>query len=101
MHKSKLQREAYTTRHIHPERDRENQDPRKLVLKDFRVIINIGQLRTMLACQYSFGATVGAPVVFFLGAFGFTIVSILSNLGDQSTSLALAFGMWYMILPHM
>lgn len=55
----------------------------------------------MLACQYSFGATVGAPVVFFLGAFGFTIVSILSNLGDQSTSLALAFGMWYMILPHM
>ena len=55
----------------------------------------------MLACQYSFGATVGAPVVFFLGAFVFTIVSTLSNRGDENTSLALAFGMWYMIIPHI
>jgi hypothetical protein len=55
----------------------------------------------MLACQYSFGATVGAPVVFFLGSFVFTLVSTLSNLGDEDTSLALAFGMWYMIIPHI
>ncbi|KAK0100334.1 hypothetical protein ONS96_007615 [Cadophora gregata f. sp. sojae] len=59
------------------------------------------RLRTMLACQYSFGATVGAPVVFFLGTFVFTIVTTLSNLGDNDTSLALAFGMWYMIIPHI
>jgi hypothetical protein len=55
----------------------------------------------MLACQYSFGSTVGAPVVFFLGAFVFNIVTALENLGDESTSLALAFGMWYMIIPHI
>lgn len=55
----------------------------------------------MLACQYSFGTTVGAPVVFFLGTFVFTINSILSNLGDEDTSLALAFGIWYMIIPHI
>ncbi|XMA14279.1 hypothetical protein WAI453_007070 [Rhynchosporium graminicola] len=59
------------------------------------------RLRTMLACQYSFGATVGAPVVFFLGTFVFTIVTTLSNLGDNDTSLALAFGMWFMIIPHV
>lgn len=39
----------------------------------------------------------GAPVVFFLGTFIFTIVATLSNLGDNDTSLALAFGMWYMV----
>ncbi|CZR51374.1 uncharacterized protein PAC_01249 [Phialocephala subalpina] len=59
------------------------------------------RLRTMLACQYSFGTTVGAPVVFFLGAFGYTMGTTLASLGDQATSLALAFGMWYMIIPHI
>lgn len=43
----------------------------------------------------------GCPIVFFLGTFVFTIVTILSNLGDNDTSLALAFGMWYMIIPHL
>ena len=55
----------------------------------------------MLACQYSFGATIGAPVVFFLGTFAFTIVETFANLGDENTSLALAFGMWYMVIPHV
>jgi hypothetical protein len=44
---------------------------------------------------------VGAPVVLFLGAFIFTIVATLANLGDEDTSLAFAFGMWYMIIPHI
>jgi hypothetical protein len=55
----------------------------------------------MLACQYSFGATVGAPVVFFIGTFIFTIITLTSSLGDEDTSLALAFGIWYMIIPHI
>ncbi|KAF8853806.1 hypothetical protein BDZ45DRAFT_63521 [Acephala macrosclerotiorum] len=59
------------------------------------------QLRTMLACQSSFGTTVGAPVVFYLGTFVFTIVATLTNLGDHDTSIEIAFGMWYMILPHI
>jgi hypothetical protein len=41
------------------------------------------------------------PCGLFLGAFVFNIVTALENLGDESTSLALAFGMWYMIIPHI
>lgn len=59
------------------------------------------RLRTMLATQLSFGSSVGSPVVFFLGAFSFTIVTTLGSLGDENTSLDLAFGMWYMIIPHI
>ncbi|KAH0541551.1 hypothetical protein FGG08_003963 [Glutinoglossum americanum] len=59
------------------------------------------RLRTMLACQYSFGSTVGAPVVFFAGAFIYTLVDTLSHLGDNDTSHALAFGMWWMVIPHI
>lgn len=69
------------------------------------VISEIGRaktrLRTMLATQLSFGSTVGAPVVFFLGAFSYTLVTTLGDLGDEDTSLDLAFGMWYMIIPHI
>ncbi|CAG8954330.1 hypothetical protein HYFRA_00005953 [Hymenoscyphus fraxineus] len=59
------------------------------------------RLRTMLATQLSFGSSVGSPVVFFLGAFSFTLVTTLASLGDEDTSLDLAFGMWYMIIPHI
>ena len=47
------------------------------------------RLRTMLAAQYSFGVTVGAPVVFFCGSFVYTLVDNMGNLGDNSTSHAL------------
>ncbi len=46
-------------------------------------------LRTMLACQYSFGVTVGAPVVFFCASFICTLIDNYSNLGDNNTSHAL------------
>lgn len=59
------------------------------------------RLRTMLNCQYSFGSTVGAPVVFFLGGFVFALVQSLQDLGNEDTALALAFGQWYMIIPHI
>ncbi|KAH0545441.1 hypothetical protein FGG08_000442 [Glutinoglossum americanum] len=59
------------------------------------------RLRTMLACQYSFGSTVGAPVVFFAGAFVYTLVDTLTKLGDNDTAHALAFGMWWMVIPHV
>lgn len=59
------------------------------------------RLRTMLNCQYSFGSMVGAPVVFFLGGFVFAIVQSLQDLGNEDTALALAFGQWYMIIPHI
>lgn len=59
------------------------------------------RLRTMLSCQYSFGSMVGAPVVFFLGGFIFALVQSIQSLGDEDTALALAFGQWYMTIPHI
>jgi hypothetical protein len=59
------------------------------------------RLKAMLRCQASFGAAIGAPVVFFLGSFFFSVFSNLSTVGDNDTSLALAFGMWWMTIPHI
>ncbi|KAF2996380.1 hypothetical protein E8E14_004778 [Neopestalotiopsis sp. 37M] len=59
------------------------------------------RLRTMLHCQYSFGTIVGAPVIFFLGGFVFALLSSLEELGDEDIAEALAFGQWYMIIPHI
>jgi hypothetical protein len=59
------------------------------------------QLNAMLSCQASFGATIGAPVAFFLGSFLFSIFSNLSALGDNDTSHALAFGEWWTTVPHI
>ncbi|KAH8899982.1 hypothetical protein GQ53DRAFT_816019 [Thozetella sp. PMI_491] len=59
------------------------------------------RLSSMLGCQASFGATVGVPVVFFLGSFLFSIFQNLSMLGDNDTSHALAFGEWWMTIPYV
>jgi hypothetical protein len=56
-------------------------------------LTNRNQLRIMLACQLPVGATVGAPVVFYLGTFVYTIIVTLVNLGDNDTSIDIAFGM--------
>jgi hypothetical protein len=55
----------------------------------------------MLNCQLSFGTAVGAPVVFFVGSFLYGIISNLSFVGDNDTSHALAFGQWWMTIPHV
>ena len=47
------------------------------------------RLRTMLASQYSFGVTVGAPVVFFCASFIYSLLDNYANLGDNDTSHAL------------
>ena len=47
------------------------------------------RLRTMLAAQYSFGVTVGAPIIFFCGSFAYTLIDNYSFLGDNSISHAL------------
>jgi hypothetical protein len=59
------------------------------------------RLKTMLACQASFGASIGAPVAFYLGSFLFSVFGNHSKLGDSDVSLALAFGEWWMTLPHV
>ncbi|KAI1872646.1 hypothetical protein JX265_005526 [Neoarthrinium moseri] len=59
------------------------------------------RLRTMLHCQSSFGTIVGAPVIFFLGGFIFALLSSRDMIGDEDIAEALAFGQWYMIIPHI
>lgn len=59
------------------------------------------RLRTMLNCQYSFGSMVGAPVSFFLGGFIFALLQSLQSLGSEDIALALAFGQFYMTVPHI
>ena len=59
------------------------------------------RLKSMLGSQVSFGASVGAPVVFFLGSFLFSIFGNLQTLGDNDTSHSVAFGEWWMTIPHV
>ncbi|KAI9681554.1 MAG: hypothetical protein M1829_000751 [Trizodia sp. TS-e1964] len=59
------------------------------------------RLRTMLACQFSFGTVIGAPVVFYTGSFIYTLVEVLNNLGDPDLSHSLSFGIWWMAVPHV
>jgi len=59
------------------------------------------RLKTMLACQASFGTAIGAPVAFFLGSFLFSVFSNHSKLGDADISMSLAFGEWWMTIPHV
>ena len=59
------------------------------------------RISSMLACQYSFGSTIGAPVVFYIGSFIYAVLEIRAQLGDNDTSHALAFGMWWMTIPHI
>jgi hypothetical protein len=67
---------------------------------EYREVTRV-RLKGMLGCQASFGAAIGAPVVFFIGSFLFSVVSNLGVVGDNDTSHALAFGMWWMIIPHV
>jgi hypothetical protein len=59
------------------------------------------RLKTMLQCQASFGATVGAPVAFYLGSFLFSVFGNHEKLGASDVSLSLAFGEWWMTIPHV
>ncbi len=47
------------------------------------------RLRTILSAQYSFGVTVGAPVIFFGASFVYTLVGNYANYGNVDTSNAL------------
>ncbi|KAF2968827.1 hypothetical protein GQX73_g4782 [Xylaria multiplex] len=51
------------------------------------------KLKSLLNSQASFGSTVGASVLFFVGGFIYTVVDSESSLGDNDTAHALAFGM--------
>ncbi|KAK6841542.1 hypothetical protein PG987_002402 [Apiospora arundinis] len=59
------------------------------------------KLKALLNSQASFGSTIGAPVLFFVGGFIYTVIDIQNSLGDNDSSHALAFGMWWMTIPYL
>ena len=59
------------------------------------------RLEAMLACQYPFGAAVGAPILLYIGAFVYTLVTIRNTDGEKKTAKALAFGIWWMNIVHV
>ena len=50
--------------------------------------------RQLLGQQMSYGVQIGAPVVFYLGAYAYSIFDADSRLGDNDTAHAIAFGLW-------
>ncbi len=58
-------------------------------------------LRALLACQYPFGAAVGAPILLYIGSFVYNLVTLHNAEGDQATARALAFGIWWMNIVHV
>ncbi|TGJ86703.1 hypothetical protein E0Z10_g2045 [Xylaria hypoxylon] len=59
------------------------------------------KLKSLLNSQASFGSTIGASILFFVGGFIYTVVDSESSLGDNDTAHALAFGMWWMVIPYL
>lgn len=58
-------------------------------------------LRAMLACQYPFGAAVGAPILLYIGSFIYNLLTLHNAEGDHATAEALAFGIWWMNIVHV
>ncbi|KAK3386307.1 hypothetical protein B0T20DRAFT_366109 [Sordaria brevicollis] len=59
------------------------------------------QLTRLISSQLNFAATIGAPVVFYLGAFIYTILDIRNMPSDQDAAISLAFGVEWMIIVHV
>ncbi|EPE07591.1 cytochrome mitochondrial [Ophiostoma piceae UAMH 11346] len=55
-------------------------------------------LASILRSQGTFGAMVGAPVLFFVGSFIVALDELSGSIGDNSAAHSLAFGMWWMVI---
>lgn len=60
-----------------------------------------GTLLNLLSAQGDFGALIGAPVVFYLGGFVYTILDLLSEPSVQDAAISLAFGVEWMMIVHV
>jgi hypothetical protein len=49
----------------------------------------------------SFGSAVGSPVLFYLGAFVYTILDLRNNPSSQDSAISLGFGIEWMIIVHV
>lgn len=52
---------------------------------------SLTSLLNMMASQYSFGSVVGAPVLFYIGAFVYAVIDLSGNQGDNDTARKLSF----------
>ncbi|KAF5575007.1 short chain dehydrogenase [Fusarium subglutinans] len=59
------------------------------------------QLKRLMTAQSAFGAIVGAAVVFYLGAFIYTILDLLGDKSNRGAAISLAFGVEWMIIVHV
>ena len=59
------------------------------------------RLLSMMWSQPSFGSTIGAPVLFYLGAFVYTILDLLAVRSNQDAAISLAFGVEWMVIVHV
>lgn len=59
------------------------------------------KLLSLMSAQGDFGALVGAPVIFYLGGFIYTILDLLNDPSVQDAAISLAFGVEWMIVVHV
>lgn len=59
------------------------------------------RLLDMMSAQSSFGSTVGAPVIFYLGAFVYTILNLLNTPSSDDAAISIALGVNWMIIVHV
>jgi hypothetical protein len=59
------------------------------------------RLLGLMTSQYDFGAIAGAPVLFYLGAFVYTILDLNNNRSDEDAAISLAFRVEWMIIVHI
>ena len=59
------------------------------------------RLLNLLGAQMSFGSAVGSPVLFYLGAFVYTILDLRNDPSSQDAAISLGFGIEWMIIVHV
>jgi hypothetical protein len=59
------------------------------------------RLLNLLGAQSSFGGAVGSPVLFYLGAFVYSILDLRNDPSNQDSAISLGFGIEWMIIVHV
>ncbi|KAI5861434.1 hypothetical protein GGS23DRAFT_606301 [Durotheca rogersii] len=59
------------------------------------------KLKAILDSQVSFGSSVGAPVVFYIASFIWSVYEVREDLGSYLTAHQLAYGMFWTTIPHV
>jgi hypothetical protein len=59
------------------------------------------RLLNLLGAQTSFGSAVGSPVLFYMGAFVYSILDLRNDPSNEDSAESLGFGMEWMIIVHV